>query len=347
MAKELARITLIVGQDSLRSDRALAVALKVREVDSSEIIRIWGDEASFADVFAAVGSRSLFSDRTVVVVRRAEKLKGGGKDSDEEAEDGGDSEGAEAVEEKPRGRRGPARSGAPTPGEVPELDSSSTLILVARKVDRRLGMWKKLSKVADVVDVDYLKGKALLLAAAAEAKALGLRASEEALRDTVEQSGPSLGRIVSELEKMLLYRSAPGASASDLVAVTSSPPLYLLADALLEKDRRKSLNYLDDALRQGEAALRVLATLHSTVRRLALFRALRRNGIAISDAGTQAGIMSFKVMEAERSARAWSDLEIGRALSIFAEADRRLKLSAPAAPVLTHAVVRVATGVRA
>ena len=176
---------------------------------------------------------------------------------------------------------------------------------------------------------------------------MGLRVPDDLLRDIVEQSGPSLGRIFSELEKMLLYQGAAGRGAGESVAVTSSPPLYLLSDALMLKDKRKGLGLLDDALRQGEAGLRVLATMHGTVRKLAMFRALRNSGISSTDAGSQLGILPFKVADTERAARSWSDAEIGRALSAFAEADRRLKLSAPAVPVLTHALAMVASGGRA
>lgn len=345
MAKALAPIVLILGQDSLRADRALADVLKAREADPSEIVRIWGDESSFAEVFAAATSRSLFSDKTVVVVRRAEKLRGGGRDPDDEAFDADESLRPEELEEKGGGRKALGKAVAPA-GEIPDLDPSSSLILVVRRTDRRFGMWKKISKVAEVVDADYLKGKALSVAAAAEAKGLGLRVSEEVLRATVEQSGPSLGRIASELEKMLLYQGAAGGPGEDIVAVTSSPPLYFLSDALMEKNKRKSLGFLDDALRQGEAGLRVLATMHGTIRRLAMFRALRRSGISSAHAGTQLGIMPFKVMDTDRASRGWSEADIGRALSAFAEADRRLKLSAPAFPVLTHALA-VASGGRA
>lgn len=350
MAKASSPIILILGQDSLRADRALAGVLKERGIDASEIVRLWGDESSFADVFAAATSRSLFSERTVVVVRRAEKLRGGGgRDPEEETpEEGGDL--PEPVEE-PQDRGGKRKTGgkaaAPPASDIPDLDPSSTLIFVVRKTDRRFGMWKKISKVAELIDAEYLKGKALNMAASAEARALGLRVPDDLLRDLVEQSGPSLGRIASELEKMLLCQGPAGRGAEESVAVTSSPPLYLLADALMLRDKRRSLGLLDEALRQGEAGLRVLATVHGTVRKLALFRALRGTGVSTADAGAQLGIFPFKVADTERAARAWSEADIGRALAIFAEADRRLKLSAPAVPVLTHALARVASGGRA
>ena len=349
MAKASSPIVLILGQDSLRADRELARVLKERGVDPSEIVRLWGDESSFADVFAAAMSRTLFSDRTVVVVRRAEKLRGGGPEADEETGE----EGVEPPEpvEEPLAKSGKRKSGnkaaASPAAEIPDLDPSSILILVVRKTDRRYGLWKKVSKVAEVIDADYLKGRALSMAAFAEAKTLGLRVPDDLLKDLVEQSGPSLGRIASELEKMLLYQGPGGKGAEESVAVTSSPPLYQLADALMVRDKGRSLGLLDETLRQGEAGLRVLATLHSTVRRLALFRALRGSGVPSAEAGARVGILPFKVADTERAARSWSDADIGRALAIFAEADRRLKLSAPAVPVLTHALARVASGGRA
>lgn len=343
VAKTLSPIVLILGHDSLRADRALAEVFKFRAVDPAEVVRIWGDESSLPDVFAAATSRSLFSDKTVVVVKRAERLRGAGvPELDEET--GDEDEDREEVDEQPRGRKVAGK--APSP-ELPELDPSSVLILMARKVDRRIGIWKKINKVAEAIEVDYLKGKSLTMAAAAEARALGLRVSDAVLQEMVEQSGPSLGRIVSELEKMLLYQGTSSKGADDIVAVTSSPPLYLLSDALMEKNKRRSLGYLDDALRQGEAGLKVLATLHGTIRRMATFRALRSTGVSATDAGTQLGIMPFKVMDTDRAARNWSEGEIGRALSTLAEADRRLKLGAPAVPLLTHALARMAGGGRA
>lgn len=343
VAKEQNPIVLIFGQDSLRADRALEGALNSRQVEPSEITRIWGDESSFADVFAAAASRSLFSDKTAVVVRRAEKLRGGGgRDPEDE---GGDEDAADVpdvVLEKPKGKKAAAKAPA---GDLPDLDPSSVLVFVVRKVDRRIGMWKKLSKVAEVVDVDYLKGRALNAAAAAEARALGLKISEEVLEETVEQSGPALGRIRSEFEKMVLYQGgAAGKGPDDIVAVTSAPPLYLLSDAVMARNKRKSLGYLDDAMRQGEAGLRVLATLHGTIRRIAMFRAMRAQGVPSTEAGSRLGIMPFKVMDTDRAARTWSERDIARALAVFAEADRRLKLSAPAVPVLTHAVVQIVGG---
>ncbi len=341
-------MVLVLGPDSLRADRALQRVLEDRGVNPQDVTRIWGDESSFGEVFSAATARSLFSSRTVVIVRRAERLRGGGgidPGATEDESGSPEAETAEAGEEErnPQGRRA-ARGEAST--ELPVLDPSSCIILVARKVDRRVGLWNKIGKVAEIVDAEYLKNKALYAAAADEARALGLRLSEEIVRETVEQSGPSLGRIVSEFEKMRLFQGGSGGASEDLLAVTSSRPLYLLSDSVCNKDKRESLDLLGEALRQGEAGLRILATAHGTIRKLALFRALRKRGVSASDAGAQAGLMPFKVGDAERASRNWTDSDLSCAFALLAEADRRLKLSAPQGPVLAHTIVAAAGGGR-
>ena len=189
MAKTPAPVVLILGQDSLRADRALTEVLRARKADPAEVVRIWGDESSFSQVFAAANSRSLFAEQTVVVVRRAERLRGGGSAREVDDEEGGDATDERAEEPEPpvvvRGGKG--KSPAPPAPDIPEFDASSTLILVARKADRRLGIWKKLSKIAETIDAEFLKGRALQMAASDEARALGLRVSEGVLRDIVDQ----------------------------------------------------------------------------------------------------------------------------------------------------------------
>ncbi|MBK5254929.1 MAG: hypothetical protein JJE39_02750, partial [Vicinamibacteria bacterium] len=289
MAKAPSPIVLLLGQDSLRADRALSGVLKARGVDASEIVRIWGDESSFSDVFAAAVSRSLFSDKTVVLVRRAERLRGALKDSDNGGSDHEDADEPEEPAPRAKGKK-PAVKMSTSANDLPDLDPSTSLILLARKADRRVGMWKKISKVAELIDVDYQKGRSLAMAAGAEARALGLKIPEDLLRDIVEQSGPSLGRIVSELEKISLYETPLGRGTEEILAVTSSPPLYRLSDAIALKNKREALSLLDEALRQGEAGLRVLATAYGTVRKLAFFKALRQAGVASAEAGAQASI---------------------------------------------------------
>jgi len=152
---------------------------------------------------------------------------------------------------------------------------------------------------------------------------------------------------VSELEKLHLFEGERATGTDELVAVTSSPPLYRLSDALMERNRAETLELADEALRQGEAALRILATAHGTIRKLGVLKALRAAGVPSAEAGAQAGLLPFKVADTERAARSWSDADLSRAFGAFAEADRRLKLSAPSGPVLTQALAAVTVRGRA
>lgn len=366
MASRTARagspIVLISGEDSLLSDRALARVLKERagEEDPAEFRRLWGDECSINDVFSAAQNRSLFSSRTIVIVRRAEKLRGMGKSGDAgpDASDGdasADERGDETPVEAPLQATKPARKkSAKSEGpQLPELDDDSLVVFVARKVDRRGGLWKKISDAATFIDVQPLKGRALQDAAAEEARALGVKLGFEALKDLCEQAGPSLGRIVSELEKMSLY-AGRGMDSSDVVSGTGAPPPWTFSDAVASRRTKVAIAALQESIEMGEPPLMLLSMAHRSIRRTLVFGALRSAGMDATSAASRAGVMPFKVRETEEAVRQWTSSASraeskgavanvtskgGRAMKALSEADRLLKLSSPGGPALASAVL--------
>lgn len=332
---------LIAGEDSWRADRALerVLATRAKGLDPADFTRLWGDECAFDDVVAAANSRSLFSPRTVVIVRRAEKLRGVGAVESEEAGDGStDGPAAEAgsAEEPADGSlRAKGRKAPPAP-DLPEIDGDALVVLVARKPDRRRGLWRKLSNAAQVEDAAVLKGRQLNEAAAAEASRLKVRLPYEALRDLVEQCGPELGRIVSEIEKIALYGAG---SSDDLLATTGGPPPWAFTDALASRSS-ETVAHAHAALEQGEPALMLLSMAHRALRRTLVFGALRGAGTSSAEAAKELGLMPFKVADTEEAARAWDRGSIAVALQSLSECDRVLKLSSPPAPALLLATAR-------
>jgi DNA polymerase III delta subunit len=117
--------------DSVLADEALGRVLDEtlgsERGDAVSVLR--GDETTWTRVLDAARTRSLFAARRVVVVRRAEALKG-------------DGEGLAAY-----------LDGADASGVI--------LVLIAAKVDKRRGVWKLLLERAKVVVVEPLKERDL------------------------------------------------------------------------------------------------------------------------------------------------------------------------------------------
>ena len=123
-------------------------------------------------------------------------------------------------------------------------------------------------------------------------------------------------------------------------------PLYLLSDAYAARDAPLALELLERLMGDGEEGLRVLATLHRTLRQV-------RGAVAMSEAGVprpQIGArllppnMQFKLDALLDASRRWSERDLVRALDVMGRTDRGMKRGADASVALTSAIVATCGG---
>ena len=330
-----APIQAIVGEDSYLAEVALEQVL-ARAVGESrdETVRVlYGDEQKWEDVIAAARSGSLFATRRAVVVRRAELLKYASAPQDDEAGDA-------------PGRRGKARSDE-DPVEAYALAPApdATLVLVAARPDKRRRPWKSLLGKAELHDAAPKKGRALRAHVEQLLRRRGLRFSPDALGQLLDEVGQDLRRLMGEVDKLEAWADGrpeiTGEDVASLLGRGLGQPLYLLSDAFAARDTAKTLELVERLLGDGEEGLRVLATLHRTLRQV-------RGAVALREAGTpraQIGArllppnMQFKLDALLDASRRWSERDVGRALEVLGRTDRRMKRGADAAVALTSAVV--------
>jgi DNA polymerase III subunit delta len=306
-------IQAVVGEDTYLAEealeRVLAAAVGDDRQDAVQVLH--GDEAKWEDVLAAARTGSLFAPRRAVVVRRAELLKG-----DEEA-----------VEKY---------AAQPSP--------DATLVLVAAKPDRRRNPWKKLLPKATVHDAAPRRGRALRAHVEQELRARGLRFAPEAFDELVTEVGQDLRRLMGEVDKLEAFTGGGREiSADDVAAVLGrglGQPLYLLSDAFASRDAARSLERVERLLGDGEEALRILSTLHRSLRQLRAARALREARLPRADIGARLlpPNMQFKLDALLEASRRWSEPDVRRGLAALGEADRRLKTGGDGQTALVAAV---------
>jgi len=274
-ARRPAPIQAIVGEDSYLAEAALAQVLKdAVGSDQQESVRVlYGDEAKWEDVLSAARAGSLFAASRAVVVRRAELLKYASAPQDDEAPSDAKGRGKARSDEDPVD----AYADAPAP--------DATLVLVAAKPDRRRRPWKSLLAKAVVHDAAPRKGRALRSHVEQELKRRGLRFTRDALDQLLEEVGQDLRRLMGEVDKLEAWADGRAEITSEDVASVLGrglgQPLYLLSDAFAARDAPKSLELLERLLEDGEEGLRVLATLHRTLRQV-------RGAVAMREAGAAA-----------------------------------------------------------
>jgi DNA polymerase-3 subunit delta len=312
-------VQAIVGEDTYLAEEVLEKILAAAVGDDRQdaVQVFYGDETKWEQVLGVARTGSLFAPRRAIVVRRADQLKG-----DEEA-----------VTEY---------AADPSPGV--------TLVLVAARPDRRRNPWKKLLPKVTVHDATPKKGRALRAHVEEELRGRGLRLAPEALNELIAEVGQDLRRLMGEVDKLEAFAGGRrDISADDVAAVLGrglGQPLYLLSDAFAGRDAPASLGLLERLLGDGEEGLKVLSTLHRSLRQVRGALAMREAGAPRAEIGARLlpPHMQFKLDAVLEASRRWSDADLRRGLAALGRADRRMKRGADAAPTLAAAIAESCGG---
>lgn len=312
-------VHLIVGEkafDSFLAERELERILEgalgpERSPDAVQVLR--GDEVSWGRVLEIARTGSLFSDRRAIVVRGAEALKG-------------EAEGLTDL------------LASPPPG--------LTLVFLASRVDKRRSAWKRVAEAATVVKAEPLKGASLRRYVAEELRRRRLALAGEALEELIERVGQDLRRLIGELDKLEAFAEDGQALSPEQVAAVLGrglvPPFYLLGDAVAARDRPRVLELVEALLEEGEEAVKILATLHRSLRQLRGVVAARGGGVSREEMLSRLGIppqLAFKLPALIEASRRWREPELARAFAVLGRADRRLKTGADPRAALSGAVM--------
>jgi DNA polymerase III delta subunit len=295
-------------------ERALDLAVGQDRGDSVQVFR--GDETTWTRVLDAARTGSLFATRRAVVVRNAEGLKGEGDDVAGYLDD-------------------------PTPGVA--------LLLVAAKPDKRKALWKRIFERAEVLPADPLKGRAIRAYVVDELRRRKLALDDDGILELVERVGQDLRRTMGEIEKLEAFAGTAGRrlSAEDVASVLGrglARPLYRIADAFSARRTASVLGYLEEALDDGEPALKVLGTLHRALRQVRGARALREARVSRDEVASRLQVMPFKVGDLLEATRAWSEKDLRKATAALDRADRRVKTGSDPRMALAAAVVEACGG---
>ena len=312
-------IQAIVGEDTYLAEEALEgiLAAAIGDDRQEALQALYGDEKKWEQILGAARTGSLFVSRRAIVVRRADQLKG-----DDEA----------------------VADYAADP--APDV----TLVLVAARPDRRRNPWKKLLPKIIVHDASPKKGRALRAHVEEELRRRGLSFAPDALNELVAEVGQDLRRLMGEVDKLEAFAGGrKDISADDVAAVLGrglGQPLYLLSDAFASRDVSASLELVERLLGDGEEGLRILSTLHRSLRQVRGALAMREARAPRAEIGARLlpPNMQFKLDALVDASRRWSEADLRRGLVALGRADRRMKRGGDAATTLVAAVAESCGG---
>jgi DNA polymerase-3 subunit delta len=264
------RAYLLWGQEDIRKREALdeLIAALVPEEDRDldvEYVDITGAGVSGESILHAARDRAMFSERRVVVVLNAGRLRG------------------------PRHQR----TQEILADGIPKLPDYSSLILVAyaEEADERRSrspfgekLMAALKAHGEVRQFAPLKPDELARLAVQEAAAQGKKLAPAAASMLAQRIGPDSHRLVQEVRKLAAYTGERGTiSPEDVSVMVSAPPddnIFRLLDLTFQGDRRGALEQLRQVRESDIAVPQVMVMLRRTLRQIAQAKYLAAQGVS-------------------------------------------------------------------
>ncbi|HZP40144.1 MAG TPA: DNA polymerase III subunit delta [Candidatus Binatia bacterium] len=318
LAREAVRpYYLLHGEETFLVDRALAM-LRARLLPAGgpgTWHTVWADQDGerLGPALEDLASPPLFGGPQVLVVRRAEAL--------------GD-EAQTAILDR-----------------LPTLGAGGSLVLVARTADQRRRLFAAcLRSGAAYAFPAITDRRAAVPWVGRLARERGHEVAPAAAEELVDRTGPDLGAIASEVEKISLY-AGPGkridaSHVRAVVAAVRPHGVEELTDRLGRADLAGAAHVLRRLFAEGEPPIRVVAFLAANLRRALHVAELAEAGLDAEEIGRRLGMPGWLVAKQRGRGRA---RDLAHALVVLERLDLELKSSRPAAAVFEAALLEIAS----
>lgn len=296
---------LVIGEDDYLRDRALAMlkhaVLGGADDGGFNCDLFYGDEHTAEEVVTCAMELPVFAQRRLVILKQADKW--------------------------------PAREAERCLEYLHAPHESTSLVLTASKLDRRLKWTQALLREAVVVDCDPLADAPLFSWIRQEAGSLGLTVQEDAAHLLKELATGSLYALRRELEKLAAYVSAGrSATVADVEALRGTEPgasVFDLTLAIADRNIGRAWTILARNLEAGEAPLRILGALVWQYRRLWKVKDTARQSGRPAEA---ARALRMDPARAAALLSGFSESHLQQAFRLFMEADSQLKGGSSSSP---------------
>ena len=331
---ELLPVWLVLGEERMLRDQVIAAITKAALAGGLPDFnhdKFTAGDADVEKVLGATRTVPMMAKKRVVYVRGLERW-------DTNAAVGGSDD-------------GPSNKALPPLDRLAEYAKapidSTTLILVAQKIDGRRKLVALAKKQGFVVDCAQVDGRQLPGWIRARAKLKGHTIAPDVCDLIAEIAGPDLSYLDDVLERLSLYVGKEAPITEDAVSVNVTrvrlADTWSLVDAASTRDLGRVLALLADVYDPRDRGLPLVGAIAWSLRQLLKLQSALEQGAGIDEAARRAGIYpSFKARDLAQKLKAFKPRELERWLVIVQETDLALKSSRrPADSILEEMFTRM------
>ncbi|QDI89757.1 DNA polymerase III subunit delta [Salicibibacter halophilus] len=202
----------------------------------------------------------------------------------------------------------------------------------AEKVDERKKIVKKLKDVGETVETSPLQGDRLKQWIREKTKEENISLTAEAMDELLRRSNSDLLTLEKEIQKCAQYVNFNGEINASIVRAlvprSLEDNIFQLIDAVSDSHPAKALQLFDDLLRNGEEPIKIIALIGRQFRLLNLAAEMDKRGYSQQKAARQLGVPPFVAKRLSAKAKTVNSEAVGRALSLIAETDYKMKQGA-------------------
>ena len=211
-----------------------------------------------------------------------------------------------------------------------ESPSATTrLILVGGKVDMRRRFFRKLAEEGRAVEFRVPYANQLPQWVETHATRQGLKIDPEAVDLLIFYIGPNLRELAGEIDKLGIFVGSGGnitpATVEQAAGSSNRTSIFELADAIGNRDSRKSFLLLRALMDRGEEPARVLALIGRHIQLLLKARALMKRKTSRKQMAADLGISPYFLKSYLDQARFYPANRLWKGLGALREADFGLK----------------------
>ncbi len=312
-------LAIIYGPDTFTAHEALRQVLAAHTAETTQNVR-WmeGKTATPGDILEALEQGSMFEQTRVVVV---EGLLARFSNSDSFKR---------SAKNKKRGQK--TNDASPEweafVRRVEGLPEAGILILVDGEIKGVNPLLKQLSPLGQVTQCVPPRGDELERWVLQRVAARGGRIANGVARRLATLVGADLWMLTSEIEKLVVYADGMPISAEmvdDMTAAGSAPSIFMLVDAIVERNQSLARRRLDDMYNKGLSAGYVFTMVARQLRLIAQIRETRdRRGVQ-PPGGELAGLQPFALQRATQQSARYTETQARDAFERVVAADRTIK----------------------
>lgn len=289
-------ITLIVGDVPLLQQQALKRL--EGQFSGGEIERFYGDEVAIASLLGSCSSLSLFAEKRIIILRRAEKL--------------------------------PKKEQETFLKQLPNLPDEIHFVLIADSIDRRLSLWKTLTKMGELIVADAPPPRERRRWIQQEYQRRKRKITSDALDLLSELAREDFQQVLQVIEKGDLYvsegESLDRSGVEDCLSGTSWVNVFALTDAIGAKNWKEAFSLLDQLWQTQESPNRILALIVRHFRILCRAVECLAQSKSRSEVASILGIPPFFIDKYFGQARLFQREQLISVWKEFRIADTQLKL---------------------